>query len=248
MAPSGSTGPFLLCFEICRFSGYSGGVSLFFMSTKLTYSFPVLNKSEPNLKLWFVGIFVAHLQLSEHGRLDKQRSSSILTPTTALYFQDNEDCRDVARGLVGRSLLQAVGNSGYRVHDLLLNFVRDRIKPAPLEKAVSRQAQYLARYDVVVSGDFHEGYSSLVALWRPVDELSSNPRIQVEATNTSVEQLKDAEASVFYCLFVGRLLERQVSTGRAKVVRLLAGQDVLGTRVVGISPADSRVSVPTFCC
>eukprot|EP00752_Nemacystus_decipiens_P011921 g10571.t1 len=127
-------------------------------------------------------------------------------------LEDKEDCRDAARGLIDRSLLQAVGSSGYRVHDLLLDFAKESIKPAPLEKAASLQALYLGRLDVVKGyadeGNFLESLYSLMALWRPVERVSNNPRVQVEVYRANFEALgEDKSDDVAMCyLFVGLLL------------------------------------------
>ena len=137
-------------------------------------------------------------------------------PTSIVRHQDREDCRDAARGLIDRSLLQAVGSSDYRVHDLLLDFVKDSVKPAPLKRAASRQAKYLGRLDVVnrfaTEGTCQEGLYSLMALWRPVERLSSNPRVQVDAYRAHFELLvEEKHEDVAFCHWaVGRLLEIEV--------------------------------------
>lgn len=109
-----------------------------------------------------------------------------------------------------------MGSDGYRVHDLVLEFVKDRIKPAALEKAASRQAQYLGRLDVVrrhsYAGDSKNDFFSLMALWQPVEELSTNPRLQVEAYSTNLELVRGEESKEVAYIFgaVGSLLGLQV--------------------------------------
>lgn len=148
------------------------------------------------------------------------------SPPSLVRFQDLQDCRDVVAVLVGRSLLQPVGSSGYRVHDLLLDFVKHGVKPTPPLAAVAlRQAKYLGRLDVIqtyansgcdtsIGGGYSlMGYFPLAALWRAVEEVSSDPRLQVDTYSSSLKSLGEGEseeaASVFWA--VGSLLEFQVS-------------------------------------
>lgn len=78
--------------------------------------------------------------------------------------------------LVDHCLLQAV-EGGYRLHDLVLEYLQLIIKmDPPLAKAASsRQAQYLGRLDVLLeykAGEFSAGgVYSLVALWNSVKSL-----------------------------------------------------------------------------
>ena len=43
-------------------------------------------------------------------------------------MQDDEGTREEADGLVSKSLLQDVGGGGYRMHDLVLGFMKIKIK------------------------------------------------------------------------------------------------------------------------
>lgn len=134
--------------------------------------------------------------------------------------QDLQEARDEAQGLAGRSLLQAVDSGGYRMHDLLLDFARDRIKPGPLESAVSRQVQYLSMLNVlwryVIGGHNTEGLYSLMALWRSVQELCDNPRVQVEAYREKMQVWADDETTNAALLHgaLGELFSSQVGVGR----------------------------------
>ena len=142
-------------------------------------------------------------------------------PVSHPLEQDVQETRDEARGLMGRSLLQAVGRGGYRVHDLLLDFARDRIRPALIELAAKRQAQYLGRLHVVRGyagkGEHKEGFYALMSLWRSVEDLSHNPRLQFEEYHTSLQVLGEDESTdvgdIFWAL--GRLFQLQVSDGHA---------------------------------
>lgn len=133
--------------------------------------------------------------------------------------QDVQGTRDEARGLMGRSLLQAVGRGGYRVHDLLLDFARVRVTPALLELAAKRQAQYLGRLHVVRGyagkGEHKEGFYTLMSLWRSVEYLSHNPRLQVKEYRTSLQVLGEDESTDVgdVCWALGRLFQLQVSVG-----------------------------------
>lgn len=115
---------------------------------------------------------------------------------------------------------------GYQVHDLLLDFVKHGINPTPpLAAVASRQAKYLGGLNVVLSyansgydtsiWGRHElvGYSPLASLWRPVEELSSNPRLQVETYTSSLGSLggEESEYAANAHWAVGSLLELQVS-------------------------------------
>lgn len=142
---------------------------------------------------------------------------TIKHPLSAYCFeQDSQETRDEARSLMGRSLLQAVGSGGYRMHDLLLDFARDRIKPTPLALTVKCQAQYLARLDVVreYAGDGHhnEGFYALMSLWRSVEELSDNPRVQADEYRNGLQVLAedDSTDSGYVHWALGRLFELQV--------------------------------------
>lgn len=131
--------------------------------------------------------------------------------------------------------MQPVGIAGYRVHDLVWDFVKDRIKSAPLEKAASRQAKYLGRLDVVLrhannrgsdpfffEGDSLMAYFPLAALWRSVEEVSSNTRLQVDTYGSSLKSLGEEEsedaADVYWA--VGSLLEFQVRIKCGKAFEL----------------------------
>eukprot|EP00903_Cladosiphon_okamuranus_P006980 g6793.t1 len=67
--------------------------------------------------------------------------------------KDMEGTREEAEGLVRKSLLQDMGGGRYRVHDLVLEFVKIKIKADAdmVGEATASQAQYLARLDVVES-------------------------------------------------------------------------------------------------
>lgn len=103
-----------------------------------------------------------------------------------------------------KSLLQAVGGGGYRVHDLVLDFMKVRIKAdtVMLGKATELQAHYLARLHVVKSydepehGAGNQGLFVLGALWRSVEELSGDQDLEVASYRASVGELESCEATV----------------------------------------------------
>lgn len=142
----------------------------------------------------------------------------------ALDSQDLEGTRDEARGLADKCLLQDVGGRGYRVHDLLLEYVRIKIKAdnEMASRAVERQARYLRRLDVVKGfhspehGAGNQGLFVLATLWRSIEELSGNPELQAALYSASLSELEalDASADVAAYFCIGNLLQRQVIFAR----------------------------------
>ena len=118
-------------------------------------------------------------------------------------FQDARGTREEADGLVSKCLLQDMGRGGYSVHDLILEFVKIKIKAAAemVEKATALQAQYLRSLDVLKSysdpeyGAGRQGLFLLDALWRSVEELSSNSRLEVASYHASLGELESCEAT-----------------------------------------------------
>ena len=119
-------------------------------------------------------------------------------------LQDAGSTREEAEGLVSKCLLQDMGRSGYRVHDLILEFVKIKIKADAemLKKATALQAQYLGRLDVLKSygdpehGAGSQGFYVLDALWRSVEQLSGDPRLEIVSYRTSLGELESYEATV----------------------------------------------------
>lgn len=68
------------------------------------------------------------------------------------HWQDVRDAQVVAMSLEARALVQ-IRDDGYLIHDVLLDFARERIKSETNREtkktATSRQAQYLSRLNVV---------------------------------------------------------------------------------------------------
>lgn len=116
------------------------------------------------------------------------------------------------------------------MHDLLLDFIRTKChgEDTLIETAVGRQAQYLGTLAVLRgyfgNGEVGGGLYSLIRLWRSLFELSSNEQLEVDAYNSSLGDLGEAEstdaASMFFA--VGRLFELQVGSGRELVTFLEA--------------------------
>lgn len=119
-----------------------------------------------------------------------------------LNTQDAEGTRKEAEGLVSQCLLQDVGRGGYRVQDLVLEFVKTKIKAGAkiVEGAAVLQAQYLGKLDVVAGYKSPEqiagspGFSTLAALWRSVEELLGDPGLEVASYRASLGELASCEA------------------------------------------------------
>ena len=135
--------------------------------------------------------------------------------------QDAGGTREEAEGLVSKCLLQDIGRGGYRVHDLILEFVKIKIKgdAEMLKKATALQAQYLGRLNVLKSygdpehGAGGQGFFFLGALWRSVENLSGDPRLEVVSYRASLGELESCEATgevASYYSWVGFLFDLQV--------------------------------------
>lgn len=131
--------------------------------------------------------------------------------------QDLEETRDEARGLVSRSLLQVVAE-GYRLHDLLLDFVRDRIGSKALRKATSLQTKFLGRLYVVVACMTPVAASewslySLIALWGALEQISEDGELCIRTYNSCLLEPEKQQASeeVRLCVqSVGNLFRAKV--------------------------------------
>lgn len=130
------------------------------------------------------------------------------------YLQDVEGAREEADGLVNKCLLQGVGGGQYRVHDLVLEFLKDSIRGNDIKKASALQAQYLSRLDVVkeyvkpehlldVVTEYmkpkhdpgRQDMSVLSALWRSVEKLAGDPGLEDSAYRTSLGELNSLDAT-----------------------------------------------------
>ena len=149
------------------------------------------------------------------------RTTNVSVNPSHVLPQDFEETRDEARGLVNRSLLQVVAE-GYRLHDLLLDFVRDRIGSKALQKATSLQTQFLGRFDVVVAC-MTEGIPSrwseysLIALWRAVEQASGDGELCIRTYNQCLLELEERgswEHVRMYVWSVGNLLRAKVGGER----------------------------------
>ena len=137
------------------------------------------------------------------------------------HSQDVEGTREEAEGLVSMCLLQDMGAGGYRVHDLLLEFVKVRIKAEDgmVIRAAGRQAEYLGRLDVVAGyekpehGAGKQGLYVLAALWRSVEELSGFRDLETafyRATLRNLESCKESVGMARSYSSVGHLFHLQV--------------------------------------
>ena len=129
--------------------------------------------------------------------------------------------REEAEGLVSKCLLQDMGRGGYRVHDLILEFVKIKIKGGAemLENATALQVQYLRRLDVLKSygdpehGAGRQGLFFLDALWRSVEKLSGDPGLEIASYRASLGELESCKATAevaSYYARVGFLFNLQV--------------------------------------
>lgn len=89
------------------------------------------------------------------------------------------------------------------MHDLLLEYVRMKIK-AENDLATTPtelQAEYLSRLDVVEDfqdpehGAGEQGLYFLMALWRSVEELSGNPKLQADSYRATLGELESCGTS-----------------------------------------------------
>ena len=117
-----------------------------------------------------------------------------------IFLQDNRGAKRAADLFVSISLLQEVDGS-FRLHDLLLDFVRIKShgEDALVTEAVERQSMYLGRLDVLRAyhdqGETLGGLYSLISLWRKLTELSGNQRREVDVYNRSLRELGDDESA-----------------------------------------------------
>ncbi|CAN0265689.1 unnamed protein product, partial [Ectocarpus fasciculatus] len=95
------------------------------------------------------------------------------------------------------------GGDGYRVHDLVLDFLKIKITADAemVGEATSLQGQYLGRLDVVKHyynpehGAGDQGLFVLDALWRSVENLSGNPGLEVASYSTSLGEFESCGAT-----------------------------------------------------
>eukprot|EP00752_Nemacystus_decipiens_P012223 g10837.t1 len=119
-------------------------------------------------------------------------------------IEDAGGTREEAESLVSKCLLQDVGGGRYRVHDLVLDFVKIKIKAdwEMVKKATALQARFLGRLDVLKDyqhsehGAGNQGLFVLDALWRSVEMLSGDPELEVASYSTSLGELESCEATV----------------------------------------------------
>ena len=148
-------------------------------------------------------------------------------------MQDNRGAKKEADLFVSSSLLQEVDGS-FRLHDLLLDFVRTRChgEDVFVEEAVERQSLYLGRLAVLRGysdkGESVEGLYSLIGLWRKLTELSGDKGREVDVYNKSLRELGDDESADTADTYraVARLFYLQVSSS-LEVVAVLAGLSLI---------------------
>ena len=127
------------------------------------------------------------------------RTTNVSVCPAHVLPQDVEETRDEAMGLVDRSLLQVVAE-GYRLHDLLLDFARDRIGSKTLQNAISLQTRFLGRLNVVVACVTEAIPSqwslySLMALWQALEQVSGDEELCIRTYNQCLLELEERQAS-----------------------------------------------------
>ncbi|CAM9678542.1 unnamed protein product [Scytosiphon promiscuus] len=158
--------------------------------------------------------------------------------------EDLEETRDEARGLVSRSLLQAVVE-GYRLHDLLLDFARDRIDSTALRKAISLQTQFLGRFNVIVAFMTQNMSSrgseySLTALWQALEQLSGDGELCIRTYNHCLLGLEATEPSEEVRLFVQAVGNLFQTKGRLDAAEPKLRKNLSISRQLYV-PSDTRV-------
>eukprot|EP00903_Cladosiphon_okamuranus_P018131 g16686.t1 len=111
-------------------------------------------------------------------------------------IEDAEGTQEQADGLVRTCLLQLVTGVGYRVHDLVLEFLQDNIKPDVVDEATALQVAYLRRLDKLegyrdrkpCAGN--QGLFVLGCFWRAVEKLSEDPGLEVTSYRISLDELE----------------------------------------------------------
>ena len=129
-------------------------------------------------------------------------------PSLVMSLQDEESTREEAEGLANKCLLQDTGGA-YRVHDLVLDFVKMKISAhgEMLAKATALQAQFLGRLDVVRSyhvrdgGTGDQGLLLLIALWRWVEKLSGDPGLEMSSYRATLGEVELCEATASVASF-----------------------------------------------
>eukprot|EP00752_Nemacystus_decipiens_P011090 g9854.t1 len=128
-------------------------------------------------------------------------------------IEDTEGTQEAADGLVHVCLLQKVEDVGYRVHDLVLEFLRDIIKVDVVDKAIALQVAYLRRLDVLEGyrdpkhGAGNQGLFVLDRFWRSVEELSEEPGLEVASYHASLGELEPSIVGISLPRFVPSFLQ-----------------------------------------
>lgn len=131
--------------------------------------------------------------------------------------------RDEAEALVSKCLVQDAGGGAYRVHDLVLDFLKISISVEALypmrKQAAKLQAQYLGRLHVLKSykspehGMGSQGLLFLAALWQSVEGLSGDADLETASYRASLDEVESCDitaATADYYSTVGDLLSIQV--------------------------------------
>eukprot|EP00903_Cladosiphon_okamuranus_P009156 g8749.t1 len=137
--------------------------------------------------------------------------SAPVTMLASIWQKDNVGARNEADFFASNSLLQEVDGS-FRLHDLLLDFLRTKCEKEIIDQAVERQSLYLGTLAVLrdykAKGESLEGFFSLIVLWQKQAQLCGK-QLEVEVYHASLGELGDDESTGAADAFsaVGRLLE-----------------------------------------
>lgn len=119
-------------------------------------------------------------------------------------------------------------DGSFRLHDLLLDFIRIKCQGEHLlvAEAVERQSQYLGRLAVLRGyydkGESLEGFYSLIVLWRKLTKLSGNEQREVDVYHASLGELGEDKSTGTADAFaaVGSLFDLEVGSSLEVVVVL----------------------------
>eukprot|EP00752_Nemacystus_decipiens_P014888 g13255.t2 len=167
-------------------------------------------------------------------------------------IEDVKGTREDAEDLSNRCLLEDIGAGRYRVHDLLLEFLKLKLKAEDelVRRATEQQAEHLRRLDVVDGYDStdhgagDQGLFFLAALWRSVEKLSGNLELEVNSYRASLAELESTVANENVArsfLRIGQLFSLQGKRAEAKP--LFERSEAIREEVLGPEHPDVAVTL-----
>lgn len=139
--------------------------------------------------------------LTDHLELNTCRNTTHKSHRNALDLQGPGNSLLFVGQLVDKSLVQAVEHK-YRLHDLVLAFVKSKLRCLKMERVVlvtSRLAQYLSRLSVLreyaEADEMQGGLYALLGLWGSVEELSRDNTLQTTMYGKILSELEACEAT-----------------------------------------------------